>query len=241
MGLGTLTLTELKAEVTSSLGNRSDIAPRLTRILNLAQQRVARLHDFQDMQQTTTGNFTITSSEVADKIMSLASLREIYSFRLLDLSESIKLKQVSTRQWDQTVPMPEYFSRDVPSHYTIWANQAELWPVPDKAYPYLIRWTSWPTAFTDSSPNATSDFLAKDELLIVLASAYVMDSLGKISDADSKYKVVGQLFLEAKTMDSTKPDLEFAPTREIFNGAVTTAEYWRDPFNTGGGGIYGQP
>jgi hypothetical protein len=231
---GTLTLTELKAEVTSALGNRTDMAPRLTRFLNLAQQRIARVHDFQELQQSTAGVFVITANPAVDKVLSLTLLREIYSLRVVDDSQSVKLQQVSTRQWDRTVPEPEYFSRNIPSHYTIWSNQAEMWPVPDKAYPYMVRWTSWPTPFTDTTPTMVSDFLAKDELLIQLATAYAFDSLSKTDDADRKYRLVNQLFGEAIKMDTTQPDLEFAPTREIFRGSNTNNDYWRDPFNMSG-------
>lgn len=233
MGQGILTLTELKDEVTRALGNRTDMATRLTRFLNLAQQRMARVRDFEEMQQTTSGVFVLTASPTTDKFLSLTNLREIYSFRVNSDSDSVKLKQVSPRQWDSVVPRPEYFARGTPSHYTIWQRTAEIWRVPDKAYPYIIRWTKWPTAFSDASPNATSDFLAKDELLIHLAAAYAFDSLEKIDEADRKYRIAGQLFLEAMNMDSTEPDLEHAPSREIFDN-VTTREYWRDPFNLSG-------
>lgn len=233
--MGTLTLTELKDEITHALGNRSDMASRLTRFLNLAQQRIARTHDFEELQQITDAAFVITANATTDKKLSLTNLREVHSFRVLNGAESIKLKQVSPRVWDRTIPEPEYFARGVPSHYTIWQRQAEIWKVPDQAYDYQIRWTAWPTALSDASPSATSDFNAKDELLIQLSAAYAFDSLSKTVEADRKYRIVGQLFQEALLMDSKEPDLEFAPAREIFKGAGSR-EYWRDPFDLDGSG-----
>lgn len=230
MGQGILTLTELKAEIVANLGNRTDLNDRLTRFLNLAQQRLATIKDFQEMQQTTSSAFTITSNASTDKIISFTSLREIHSFRVIDGSQSGKLKQVSTRQWDKVIPEPEYYARGVPTHYTIWQRSAELWKVPDQAYDYVVRWTKWPTAFSDSSLSATSDYLAKDLLLISLATAYAFDSLNKTTEADRKYRQVGQLFMEAIHTDAVEPDLEFAPSKEIFGANVGTAEYWRNPF-----------
>ena len=234
MGLGVLTLTELKDELTYSLGNRSDTATRLTRFLNLAQQRIARVRDFEELRQVTDGVFSITSAATVDKKLSFVNLREIYSFRVLNNSESIKLKQVSVRQWDSVIPSPEYFSRGVPSHYAIWKRIAELWKVPDQPYNYQVRWTAWPTPFTDAAPTATSDYLMKDELIGALAAAYAFDSLSKNDDADRKYQIAGQLLNESLVMDNLEPDIEYAPSSTIFNNNAGTRDYWLDPFNMRG-------
>ena len=231
--MGTLTLTELKDEVKRGLGNRSDMDDRLTRFLNLAQERVSRLQDFEEMQTATNSAFVITANPATDKMLSLPNLRELYSFRILADEESVKLKQVSTRLWDKIIPEPEYFARDIPTHYTIWSNQAEIWPVPREAFAYAIRWTRWPTAFSDSTPTATSEYRSKDELLIALALGTAFDSLGKVQDADRKYKLAGTLFLECLRMDSTRPDLEMAPAKEVFPPNVLSPDYWRDPFVMG--------
>lgn len=233
MGLGVLTLSELKDEVRHNLGNRTDLDTRLTRFLNLAQQRIARVKDFEELRQITNNTFVITANPTTDKKISFTNLREIYSFRVLADSESVKLRQVSIRQWDKAIPKPEYYSRGTPSHYTIWKRVAELWKVPSQAYPYEVRWTAWPTAFSDSLLTATSDYLNKDELLIALATGIAFDSLSKDDEADRKYKLAGQLFLESLSMESLEPDLEFAPTREIFKGDFTSGDYWRNPFIMG--------
>lgn len=228
--MGTLTLSDLKDELKRGLGNRSDTDTRLTRFLNIAQSRIARLHDFEEMQQNATGMFVLTANPAVDKILVLGSLREIHSFRIVKQELSGKLKGVSTRMWDQVVPQPDYFARDTPTHYTKWASQLEIWPVPDVAYPYQIRWTKWPTAFDDNSLTATSDFIEKDDLIIALAEAYAFDSLSKNADADRKYKVASTLFSEALSMDSKNPDLEYAPAREIFGDSIARKDYWTDPF-----------
>src|SRR6266404_5018394 len=154
--MGTLTLSDLKDELKRGLGNRTDLDARLTRFLNLAQERIYRVYDFSEMQQITTSSFSVTSSITTDKFITLPPIREIQSFRVLDGAQSVKLKQVSTRQWDSTIPMPEYFARALPSHLTLWTNSAELWPVPDKTYQYIIRWTKLPTVFVDSNLTSTS-------------------------------------------------------------------------------------
>jgi hypothetical protein len=232
---GVLTLAQLEDEITRSLGNRTDMSTRLSRFLNLAQQRLARVKDFEEMRQIENGTFAITSNPTVDKKLSFANVREVYSFRVLDLigGEARKLKQVSPRLWDKTIPEPEYFARDIPTHYTIWAFVAEMWPVPDIAYAYEARYTAWPTPFVDATPTQVSDYLMKDELLIALATAYAFDSLSKSVEADRRYKVAGQLLSESLNMDTLQPDLELAPARSIFNASSFTPEYWRDPFTVG--------
>src|SRR3990167_8565002 len=55
--MGTLTFTELQDEVRSALGGRTDLNARLPRALNIAQQRLARIHDFDEMETLTTTTF----------------------------------------------------------------------------------------------------------------------------------------------------------------------------------------
>ena len=231
--MGILALSDLKDEVKRGLGNRGDMDARLTRFLNIAQSRVARLHEFDEMQRSGSGTMPFTGDIVADKFITLPSLREIHSFRLIADSRAIKLKGVSPRVFDKVVPQPEWFARDIPSHYTLWQYKMEIWPIADQAYPYATRYTVWPTTLDDGNLTAVSDLDHKDDLLIALALGYAFDSLSKNMDATRMYQQAAQLMNEAISMDAQKPDTEYAPTREVFGEEAFRPNYWQDPFLLG--------
>jgi len=81
--MGTLTFTELQDEVRSALGGRTDLNARLPRALNIAQQRLARIHDFDEMETLTTTTFGFAGT-TADRFLALPSKREVFSIILLD-------------------------------------------------------------------------------------------------------------------------------------------------------------
>lgn len=229
--MGTLTLTELKDEVRSGLGKRTDLDTRLTRFLNLAQQRLARLHDFDEMEKISLSTFPFANTS-ADKYITLPGLRELYSFKLIDGQQSRPLRQVTPRMWNRVIPAPQEYTRDKPTHYTIWNNTCVIWPLARQAdLEAEIWWTRWPSEFSDSTPDVKSDYNQKDEILIELALVYAYNSLGKIDDAQAHWARAKPLLVEAINTDQTKPDLEIVPGpghEELLNGL--SHEYWNDPF-----------
>lgn len=225
--MGTLTLDELKDEVRAGMGGRTDLDSRLTRFLNLAQQRLARLHDFDEMETTSLASLANTGSPT-DGDITLPNLRELHSIRIEDESRSVKLIQRSPRWFDRMLPMPDYHSRDIPQIYMIWKDVVSVFPLPEKAYTNTVklRWTKWPTAL--SAGATPSEYNEKDELLIELAVAYAYRSLGNPEEAAKHEAVAKRLFLEAEGMDRDKPDLEIVG--DANPGQTTPGDYWRDPF-----------
>lgn len=223
--MGTLTFDELKDEVRAGLGDRTDLDARLGRFLNLAQQRLARVHDFDEMEAISSTVINNTGS-ADDRYITLPSLREVYSIIIEDASRSRKLKQRSPRQWDLLLPLPQYHSRDTPSLYTVWNNTIEIFQLPDKSYTMRMRWTKWPTPLSTS--NQTSDFLEKDEILVEMSLAYAYRSLGKPDEATKHEGVVRRLLIEAESADRSKPDLD--QVGDARPGVQGPSDYWRDPF-----------
>lgn len=225
--MGTLTFTELQDELRAGLGGRTDLDTRLGRIVNLAQQRLARLHDFDEMKVISTTTVVNTPSD-NDKYITLPDVREVYSIVLVDGSNSQKLTQRTTRYWDTLLPKPEYWARDRPRDYTIWGSTTvEIWPMANATYTLRLRWSKWPTALTGS---ATSEFLQKDEILIELSLSYAYRNLGKEEDAAKHEAIAMRLIGEAETMDSQLPDLDIMP---ITGQMSRHPQYWNDPFYTG--------
>lgn len=234
--MGTLTLTELKAELLAGLGNRGDMALRLTRFLNLAQTRLARLVDFEEMEVVSTPTLTNTGSST-DKYYTLPNLREMYSFRITQDGYERKLDYLTRRLFDKQIPAPEVHARGTPAVYTLWAQRLELFQLPDQSYTTEIRWTKWPTALTDSAPNAVSEFDNKDDAIIEMALCYAFWSLGKEDEAKRHEARALQLASEGAVENDVRPDAEISIDRTPRSSSSVVSRPWADPFvsSTDGG------
>lgn len=223
--MGTLTFKELQDEVRFGLGGRTDQDARLPRIINLAQQRLARIHDFDEMETLSTVEVNNTSN-VTDKILTLPAKREVFSIILLDGANSAKLVQRTQRFWDRKLPMPEYWTRNRPQEYVLWGDTAEIWPMPNATYTLRIRWSKWPTDLI--TLTSTSEFKQKDEILIELALVYFFNSLGKEEESAKHNSILRQLLSECINNDDTKPDIDIVPEANVYHSSIS--EPWRDPF-----------
>lgn len=235
--MGTLTLTELKVEVLAGLGNRNDMATRLTRFLNLAQARIARMKDFEEMERVSTPTLPFTNT-TADKYYTLQDLREMYSFRINQDGFERKLEYLTRRIFDKQIPAPELQARGTPSVYTIWNRKLEIFKLPDQPYTTEMRWTAWPTTLSDSDPNAVCDLDRKDDAIIEMAICYALWSLGKEDEAKRHEVRALQLVGEGAAEDDVRPDTEISIDRTPYGTSTTVDKPWADPFvsslNVGG-------
>ena len=230
--MGTLTLTQLEDEVRSALGGRTDLDSRLTRFINLAQERLARAHTFEEMQRAEDFTLGFTSTPATDKFQAFSTLtnsnpKEIYSVTIVDGTSSQKLIYRPPRQWDKLLPAPESRSTGRPAFYTTWNDKFEWYPVPDKAYSATIRMSIWPT---DLSGSNKSDLDHKDDIIVYLAVSWAFHSLGRREDAARFYNIAKVMMEEAFSEDRDKPDGEFVP--EHGDVSVKLTDYWKDPFIT---------
>ena len=228
--MGTLTYTQLQNEVRFGLGGRTDLDSRLPYLINLAQQRLARIHDYDEMEVTLTTTVGNTGSN-NDRFLTLPSKREVYSIVLLDGANSRKLIQRTPQFWDRRLPMPEYWARDRVQDYIIWNNTVEMWPMPDQTYTLRIRYTQWPADLVN--PTDVSSFLQKDEILIELTLVYCFNNLGKTDDAIKHSNMVRMLMMEAQAKDDTKPDLNILPSAsdaQVLQDGGLGSTPWINPF-----------
>lgn len=227
--MGTLTKLELQDEVRAGLGGRTDLDLRLGRFLNLAQHRLARRHDFDEMQIISSTQIFNTGSD-NDRFLSLPTIREVYSIVLLDGASSKKLERITAQRMDRMQSMPEYFARNRPAQYTLWGNTIEMFPMTDATYTIRMRWTQWPLNFTLDTD--VSQFRQKDDVLIEMALSYANYSLGKESEALKHEARAKMLLDEAEEVDRTNPDLNIMPGQSDGQvaGTSTGAEPWNDPF-----------
>ncbi len=83
--MGALTLAELKTGVRDHFSGRTDKDTRLTQLLNIAQIRLVRDHDFEEMKGQTTLEPTFTGTLATDKFIAIPStVKEIFSVAVID-------------------------------------------------------------------------------------------------------------------------------------------------------------
>ena len=227
----TLTVGQYKTEIRSAFGNRVDADARLGIILAMAQDSLARLHDFDELRQRTTIPCVITGSAANDKIVSITTLgryRTLYDIRLFATNHiDRKLRKILPRRWDKIVPKAEYYSRGTPSIYMVWKrDEIELWRVPDIAYDMHFRYTIWPAVVGADGTTLTLENV--DELIILLSCSYLALSLGHLSRSNEFYRAFANKAADAFLEDVDDYDTHMAVHgNEVSN--VGTLGY-NDPF-----------
>lgn len=221
--MGTLIRSELEAEVQYSLGNRTDLDDRLIRFLNIAQDELTRLYPWSELE--TLVQATIQPSV---KIISLPTTpRDIRSIRIIDDSRSRKLQYLTPRQFDEFIPYPEWYSEYTPSVYTSYRNTIEVWRIPEKEYPVQLRYVAWATAFTSDS-DVASDFEYKDDILIAMATAWALNTLGEHDKASRWYNSANYNIRKAIAEEVAR-DTD-SSVRNPSNIQAGVGQYWANPF-----------
>lgn len=236
--MGTLQLSELITEVRGAHAGRLDLTDeRIITGLNLAQQRIARRHDFEELRTVETGSVAQSTQYINfTDLSTVTNPREIYSFTIKDPSTDLracKLTNWTARTFDQRVPNPEAHDEGMPSSYVNWKERFELWRIPDQTYNYTIRLSFWPTAFTSSVLSAKSDFREKDDLLIFLTVSWEYAKLGEYEKANRFFAMFRTELETATGEDATRPDRDIKPPAGAAQPDITSDQYWLNPFIVG--------
>lgn len=233
--MGTLTREELRAEIRKNTGNRpdsTDIQTRLNRLIELAQTRIARAHDWDELQLLDTKSITVVGVPATDKVLDLSdvTVRYVHSLVRYVASETpFKLIQMPQRQWAalhlSVGPDPDL---EDATHYVLWTpSTAELWPVPNRNWTVERRLTTWPATFADD--NAKSQLNNKDDLIIALVTHSFFQSLGQREDAQQWFIIYRDMLRDSIVEDQRAPDRSFVP-RGIREGVIENTKPWADPF-----------
>ena len=237
--MGDLTLTQLQAELTLKLGNRSNDSTIddtvKTRWLNQAQRRVAI--DVMPKEIEASFGFTVgyTGTAATDKRMALASVLDtshsllkprsllVYTSGTADERNVIELTLPLYRQRYGVV---ELHGTSKPQHFVIWG--AYLWwgPVPDVAYLALFDYYRYPADL--SAAGGTSDLNKLDEAIILAAAAWGMRSLNNKEAADSLDGDYQKFLASVRINREPTGARRFVPGGAL--GIAGPAEYWKDPF-----------
>ena len=213
---------------------------QITRYINLAQIRVARAHDFQELRELSSVTLGYTGVAATDKVIDLPTLlgtslfRDVYDFVIVDGSNSLRLEALTPQGYDAQIPYPEQFATGRPTVYSVWtAESVLLWRVPDEAYDAKIRWLRWPTPLANDADVV--DFDNKDELLIHLTLSFVQSLRLENERSLYHWQIYQRLLTEAIAEDRRKPDLlivrpTFLPLPRV---SPVPPNYWADPFYKG--------
>jgi len=121
--MGTLNLTSLISEIQRHHATRSDLTDQIVvDKLNLVQEKLARLWQWEELDEGEDVTITITATAKDDKIITLVTTyRDIYSIRLITGDgQSRKLEYIGKRTFDELFPEPEFSARGDPMIYTVW-------------------------------------------------------------------------------------------------------------------------
>jgi hypothetical protein len=231
--VGALTLQQMIAEVRAGLGNRVEAAltdTRVTNALNLAQSRLGRFYNFQEMNQDLVTTYTITGTEAIDKFLPLPSgIKVIHSLIVQDGANSQKLVEKPWRMFDKRVPLPEYIAASWPYYYTRFGvAYVMLFPVPLQNFQFFMRATMLATPFDSTVQTATSMFVDKDDILIDWALEYLFRLYARPDLADSYDKMALERAVESKKNEESRPDMDASEDSMASGGLM--GPYWQNAF-----------
>lgn len=230
--MANLSLGTLNAEVRAGLGNRVEATLtdlRIASALNIAQQRLGRFYDYQELNQDMVATALFTGNPAIDKFLILPTgTRSIHSLVLQDGANSRKLKEKPWRMFDKAVPLVEYIAPGWPKYYTRFGvGYVMLFPAPLQAFSYWLRATILPPSFDYTNPSMVSSFIDKDDILIFWALEYLFRLYGRPDISDEYDKMALSRAREAKANDEDRPDMD-ASMDDLTSGVP--GAYWQQPF-----------
>jgi hypothetical protein len=141
------------------------------------------------------------------------------------------LIHLAQQQFRRMAPNPAEETTGQPTHYMRFADTVTFWRVPDQALGVNSKFEKWPANFT-AGDNAVSDFIEKDDLIIVETTRRLLKQLGRGKSALEYAAEYNGLMFDAIQEDATDPDLSLMP-RGISDGTNEgwpVGDYWADPF-----------
>ena len=220
-----MTLSDFQGEVRANIKRSSDAIAnsRITTWLNWAQNFLADLHNYEEMQKIYEG------ATIADqkRYGFPARLKDIYTLRLIDGNNSRKLIHIHPRDFDDKVPYPEQTTTGRSLYYVDYGVNFELYRIPDASYVLELRANIYPVDLSGSSD--TSELVKKDALICAVATFFGFLGLREVEDAIYWREEVAKPLYDA-SLQSDHANVDWTP---IARGFDSTEErvgvYWTNP------------
>ena len=251
--MGDMTRTQFITEIADSVGKKrlataqsgAALEDRLINYLNWAQKRMARMHNFYELDVTIETSVTVDGVLTYPMVsgtnnLGLTRPKDIQSIRLIDSENSRHLTRRHYRWFDKAYPYPANYTEQRPSIYVRHGNNLLLFRIPDDEYSLYIRYTQWPADFAAAS--STSSFENKDQVLLAAGIMETYLALEEYADAKIWFDRFIGLFDDARQVDLQ--DVDWEPQGEPFNasgGGYRSGEPWLDPYGNFNDPLYGYP
>lgn len=240
--MGYLVVDQIEKEIAQNFGNRSDLGlGRIDTWLDMAQMRIARLKDWEELHLVL--NVYPGNTNVLDVDRYLFLPTEIQIRKLFSLRRTInnpqdtpaKLDKFDSKKWDEAMGDSRFYSRGVPIAYHMWEqNRIELFRVPDATYELEVRLSKWPDNMAvlitqqGGRSQAKSNFKNLDDALIFLSSAIGFLSFGRSDKATEYYNIYRQVMKEGFDLD--EEDLDSVQAFVRADAPFQSGRGYDDPF-----------
>lgn len=198
-----MTRAEIVTEVRQNIKRTSDAFEdsRIELHLDWVQRRIALVHSWEEMLHVYSG-YTI-ADPITKRYTFPPRMKDFVSLKLIDGTNSHKLKYVRASRFDEEVPYPESTTGN-PAWYVDFGTYFELYHIPDAVYGMEARCSIFPVDFTEDSSE--SDLLGKDHLLVAAATSTGFRALKEIEDADYWAGVAADMMSECRMGDHSAED-----------------------------------
>jgi len=237
---GLLTFTQLRSEVLDNASKASIAKTRSTvtlddmagRYVNRAARTIARREDLLFCIATAS-----TTADQKDYAMP-SNIKSLFSLRLEDGLNSVKLRPSMPWEFDKIVPKPDEASTGTPDWYVPFkaSNTFELFKIPDAVYTMRMRYSYWPTRL--SADADLSEYTHMDDVLIYYATAYLYFWLQEYEDA-AQWKALADDEFSGAINAERQAFPDWAPKSRGFTTQPPSSvgEYYNDPFVNSDGAI----
>ncbi len=215
---------EVRENIKRTISGVSDI--RINRWLNWSKDYIADLHTYEEMRKADN---TLRTADGDNTLSWPTRMKDLYSLKLVDGSNSRKLTYVNPRHFDDVIPRSATYSENRPAWYVDYGSNFELFPIPNAIYNMTARFSQYPIDFaTDASE---CELLRKDALITAVATVFGFWTLREVEDAAYwGSQLVPPLYEASLTSDHSAED--WVPVARGFGGgtSVVAGNWWESPF-----------
>ena len=214
---------------------------RVRTYINWGQKRIARSHNFHELNVLQTTAATVTSVQSypmssGTNNLGLTRPKDILSIRLIDSENSRILTRWHYRKFDRHYPYPTNYTTGRPSIYCRRGNSLEMFRIPNAAYTLYIFYPQWPSDLATGTQS--SDFTNKDQLILAAGVLETYLALEEYADV----KVWYQRFLgHLGDAIAVEGDVDWEPEAEPHGHGLApgSGTPWIDPYGGVGDPLYG--
>ncbi len=216
---------------------------RLATFLNLAQYRICRINDFEELAVRISGAMTIggETTLIPQTGQEGRKLREVKNVVMnTGDGQSRKLTRLTYQKFDEKFPDPDFNGLLRPTYYIVEPEKDdasfEWFAVPDLAYTFKTRLTFWPkkvgTGDNELGDAQELDIPWVDDLVLNLAVSIAYQSLAREDKAMEYFRIYAAQSKEVKDLKTEDYDTTIAG---VIVGAdkAYPGEYWNNAWVTG--------